>query len=74
MEKKILVIGELNVDLIVRGLAAFPSLGREIMAGGLSRVLGSSSAICAVGLARLGAMVCCVPTWYSHSWRRDNSG
>jgi sugar/nucleoside kinase (ribokinase family) len=57
MEKKILVIGELNVDLIVSGLAAFPSLGREIMAGGLSRVLGSSSAICAVDLARLGAKV-----------------
>jgi sugar/nucleoside kinase (ribokinase family) len=57
MEKRILVIGELNIDLIVSGLTAFPSLGQEILAGGLSRVLGSSSAICAAGLARLGAGV-----------------
>ena len=57
MEKRILVIGELNIDLIVSGLTAFPSLGQEILAGGLSRVLGSSSAICAAGLARLGARV-----------------
>lgn len=57
MQKNVLVIGELNVDLIVSGLTMFPALGREVLAGGLSRVLGSSSAICAVGLARLGAKV-----------------
>jgi len=57
MEKNILVIGELNVDLIVSGLDALPMLGREILATGLSIVLGSSSAICAAGLARLGARV-----------------
>ena len=57
MDKKILVIGELNVDLIVSGLVEFPALGREILANDLSRVLGSSSAICAAGMARLGATV-----------------
>jgi len=57
VRKKILVVGELNVDLIVSGLTTFPSLGREILASGLRMVLGSSSAICAAGLARLGAKV-----------------
>jgi sugar/nucleoside kinase (ribokinase family) len=57
MEKRILVVGELNVDLIVSGLAAFPTLGKEIVAESLGRVLGSSSAICAAGMARLGAQV-----------------
>ncbi len=56
-EKRVLVVGELNVDLIVSGLEAFPALGREILAGGFQVVLGSSSAICAAGLARLGARV-----------------
>jgi sugar/nucleoside kinase (ribokinase family) len=57
MEKRILVIGELNVDLIVSGLTAFPTLGQEILADGLYIVMGSSSAICAAGLARMGAKV-----------------
>lgn len=57
MEKKILVIGELNVDLIVSGLTTLPSLGQEILASSLRLVLGSSSAIYAGGLARLGAKV-----------------
>ncbi len=57
VEKRILVIGELNVDIIVSGLGAFPALGQEVLAAGLQVVLGSSSAICAAGLARLGARV-----------------
>jgi sugar/nucleoside kinase (ribokinase family) len=57
MESRILVVGELNVDLIVSGLAALPSLGQEILASDLHMVMGSSSAICAAGLARLGATV-----------------
>lgn len=57
MDKRILVVGELNVDLIVSGMRAFPALGQEILADGLYTVLGSSSAICAAGLARLGAKV-----------------
>jgi sugar/nucleoside kinase (ribokinase family) len=57
VDKKILVIGELNVDMIVSGLDTFPALGQEVVANALHTVLGSSSAICAAGLARLGAAV-----------------
>jgi len=57
MADRILVVGELNVDLIVSGLPYFPMLGREVVASGLDLVLGSSSAICAAGLTRLGAGV-----------------
>ena len=53
----VLIVGELNVDLIVSGLKGFPALGQEIVAEKLQVVLGSSSAICAAGLARLGAKV-----------------
>ncbi len=57
MNQRILVVGELNVDIILSGMHAFPSLGTEILADGLHIVMGSSSAICAAGLARLGARV-----------------
>jgi len=57
MENGVLVVGELNVDLILSGLAAFPVLGKEILAGGAHQVMGSSSAICAAGMARLGLQV-----------------
>jgi sugar/nucleoside kinase (ribokinase family) len=55
--KRVLVVGELNVDLIVSGLSALPQLGQEIVCTGLSRVLGSSSAIFSRALAGLGAQV-----------------
>lgn len=55
--ERILVVGELNVDLIVGGLAAFPALGQEILADHLRLALGGSSAICAAGLARLRVQV-----------------
>jgi len=51
---KILVIGELNVDLILQNYQAFPELGKEVLVRDCTLTLGSSSAICAVGLARLG--------------------
>ena len=57
MNKKILVVGELNADVIVNGLPSLPMLGQEILADGLHVVMGGSSAICAAGLARLGAKV-----------------
>ncbi|HTT64258.1 MAG TPA: carbohydrate kinase family protein [Bryobacteraceae bacterium] len=53
----ILVIGELNADLILRNYSAFPSLGREVLVEDATLTLGSASAICAVGLARLGEQV-----------------
>lgn len=57
MGKRVLVAGELNVDMIVSGLDTLPKLAQEIIATDLRIVLGSSSAICAAGLARLGAEV-----------------
>jgi sugar/nucleoside kinase (ribokinase family) len=55
--KKILVIGELNVDLIVSGLPSLPVLGHELTCTSFSRALGSSSAIFSRALAGLGAQV-----------------
>ena len=55
--RKVIVVGELNVDMILSGMPALPSLGVEILASELHVVMGSSSALCAAGLARLGAEV-----------------
>ncbi len=54
---KILIAGELNPDLILRDYRGFPELGKEVLVNDLELTLGSSSAICAVGLARLGNSV-----------------
>ncbi len=54
---KILVVGELNADLVFGGLQSLPLPGREVLAKDFSLELGSSSAICAAGLAKLGATV-----------------
>ena len=55
MEKEfdVLVAGELNVDIILNNIQAFPEIGKEILANDLSIVLGSSSAILASNLASL---------------------
>ena len=55
--KRVLVVGEINVDLICQGYHAFPSPGREVLVDDFQMVLGSASAICAMGLARLGTPV-----------------
>jgi len=54
---KIAVIGELNLDLIVSEVPHLPTLGEEVIAGGMDLTLGSSSAILASQLARLGNAV-----------------
>jgi sugar/nucleoside kinase (ribokinase family) len=54
---KVLVVGELNADLIFSGFSALPQPGKEVLANDFSLELGSSSAICAAGLARLGTAV-----------------
>lgn len=54
---RILVVGELNPDLILRDYRAFPTLGQEVLVDDLSLTLGSASAICAAGLAKLGNRV-----------------
>ena len=50
---KVLVAGELNPDLIMSGCEIFPAPGKEVLVRDLELRLGSSSAICAAGLARL---------------------
>src|SRR3982750_2187358 len=54
---KVLVVGDLNADLIFSGISSPPEPGREILANDFALELGSSSAICAAGLARLGTPV-----------------
>lgn len=55
--KRVLVAGELNPDLVFSGLPSAPQPGREILAKDFSLQLGSSSAIFASGLAKLGVAV-----------------
>ena len=52
--KKLLVVGELNVDLILNNIQGFPKLGTEIVAGQMNFTLGSSSAIMASNISALG--------------------
>ncbi len=56
-KKKVLVAGELNVDLIGAGLQTFPVLGREILSQEMVLTLGSASAIMVCGLTKLGTPV-----------------
>ena len=51
---KFLIAGELNPDLVMQEYSSFPELGKEVLVKDLVLALGSASAICAVGLARLG--------------------
>lgn len=51
----ILVAGEINADLICQGYREFPRPGREILVDQFEMTLGSASAICAGGLAKLGS-------------------
>jgi hypothetical protein len=55
--KKVLVAGELNVDIVLQGYHAFPEAGKEVLVDDFVMVLGSASAICAMGLAKLGGRV-----------------
>ncbi len=54
---KVLIAGELNPDLILGNCHIFPEPGKEVLVDDLALTLGSSSAICAAGLARLGDSV-----------------
>ncbi len=55
--KKLLIVGEINVDLILQGYRVFPTPGKEVLVDDFLMTLGSASAICAMGLARLGTSV-----------------
>ena len=54
---RILVVGELNVDVIASGVQRIPVMGAEVIAKDCQLTLGSASAIFAVGVARLGSRV-----------------
>ncbi len=54
---RVLVAGELNLDLILQNYLSFPALGQETLVEDVALTLGSSSAICAAGLAKLGNVV-----------------
>jgi sugar/nucleoside kinase (ribokinase family) len=54
--KRVLVVGEINLDLLLRG-QAFPVAGQEVLVDDCLSTLGASSAIVAAGLARLGTPV-----------------
>jgi sugar/nucleoside kinase (ribokinase family) len=51
---KILVAGEINVDLILQNYRSFPELGKEVLVEDCFLALGSASLIAAMGLAKLG--------------------
>ncbi|MFD2036249.1 carbohydrate kinase family protein [Belliella marina] len=53
-KKKLLVVGELNVDLILNDIQGFPKIGEEIVANKMNLTLGSSSAIFASNISTLG--------------------
>lgn len=54
---KVVIVGEINIDLICQGYRAFPAPGREVLVDDFVTTLGSSSVICAAGLVRLGTDV-----------------
>lgn len=53
----LLVLGEINVDLILRADEITPLFGQEVLVEDATLTLGSSSVICACGAARLGLRV-----------------
>jgi len=55
--KKVLCAGEINVDLVLQGYTEFPVPGKEVLVQDSQLVLGSATAILAMGLARLGTPV-----------------
>jgi sugar/nucleoside kinase (ribokinase family) len=55
--KRALFAGEINVDLVLQGYTEFPVPGKEVLVRDFAMVLGSATAIMAMGLARLGTKV-----------------
>jgi sugar/nucleoside kinase (ribokinase family) len=67
---RVLVVGEINVDLVLQGYHEFPVPGREVLVDDFELVLGSASAICAMGLARLGTSVAFLGKIGEDTWGR----
>jgi sugar/nucleoside kinase (ribokinase family) len=66
----VLVIGELNVDLVLSGCSQIPSFGTETTVEDCTLTLGSASAICAVGLSRIGRAVSFAGKIGADAWGR----
>jgi sugar/nucleoside kinase (ribokinase family) len=64
----VFVAGELNVDIILHGAHAFPQPGKEVLVDDVLMTLGSASAICAMGLNRLGNAVTFLGKVGTDSW------
>ncbi len=57
MPKKLLAIGDINVDIMMGGLASLPQVDREITCQSFEITMGSSAAIFAVAYACLGGKI-----------------
>lgn len=68
--KKVLCAGEINVDLVLQGYTEFPTPGKEVLVRDCQLVLGSATAIMAMGLARLGTPVAFVGRVGDDVWGR----
>jgi sugar/nucleoside kinase (ribokinase family) len=68
--KRALCAGEINVDLVLQGYTAFPVPGKEVLVQDFAMVLGSATAIMAMGLARLGTPVAFVGRVGDDVWGR----
>jgi sugar/nucleoside kinase (ribokinase family) len=66
----VLVVGELNPDLILQNARSFPTPGTETVVENMSLALGSASAICAGGLAKLGQRVGFIAKVGDDDWGR----
>ena len=66
--KAVLVVGEINVDLVLHGAHALPTPGKEVLVDDVVTTLGSASAICASGLARLGTPVAFLGKLGADAW------
>lgn len=52
--KKLLIVGELNIDIILNDIQGLPHVGSEIIADKMDFTMGSSSAIMACNISKLG--------------------
>ena len=68
--KRVLCAGEINVDLVLQGYTEFPTPGKEVLVRDCQLVLGSATAILAMGLARLGTPVAFVGRVGDDVWGR----
>jgi sugar/nucleoside kinase (ribokinase family) len=68
--KRVLCAGEINVDLVLQGYTELPVPGKEILVRDSELVLGSATAILAMGLARLGTPVAFVGRVGDDLWGR----